>query len=280
MQPPIPYMMISPGHIQTLVNAGLSSALVDYFFNQPSALIGVGANGKMVDARMVEKAHELYPRASIGLLLNSFGPNAATGAPGIQQLLSSGSVPPGISYIQYDPESGRRNGTPENEQAALGSGNTSYVAQAAALAHARGLRFVFTPSIDVGMARDERRYPTKYSTWLAQHRGAWAAIQGVDIYSIQSQQAEGTSIFQSFIVEALAQAHEAAPHAIVDVGIGINPNNPPTPIKAADIMSAYSISRTNCASGYWNNVEVGVGANVPVSEYVRFFEQLYSQLHG
>lgn len=270
--------MISPGHIQTLSNAGLSPTIVDYFFNQPKALIGIGANGALVTTSDVEQVRLRYPRASIGYFFNSFGRNAATGAPGIEQTLTSDSLPAGITYIQYDPEDGVRNGTPQNESAALEAGDTSYVAQAAALAHQHGLLFIFTPSVDVGMTASESAYPMKYTTWLKQDRGAWAAIPGVDLYSIQSQQAEGTPIFTSFVPAALAQAQLAALLTPIDIGIGINPNNPPTAITTAEIISAFRIGQTNGAAGYWNNVETGAGANVPAAVYVKFFQQLYADL--
>lgn len=276
----VPYEMISSGHLHSLILAGLSPGIADYFFNTPNTLLNMGANGKTLTSVQVARVHQAYPLASIGYLLNSVGPNTLTGAPGIHGLLSGGPLPGGLSYIQYDPE-GPGNGTPAAETAALEAGNTSYVKQAAAaLAQAHGLKFVFTPSVDAGMTSREGAYPTKYATWLAQDRGAWAAIPGVSVYSIQSQQAEGTPTFATFVPAALAQAHAAAPKTPVDIGIGINPSNPPTVITAADIMNSYLLGQSDGAAGYWYNVEIGVGANVPTSVYVTFFQQLYTQLHG
>lgn len=271
--------MISPAHLRALVSAGLPQAIASYFFNAQGAMFNVGANGKSVTAAQIAAVHRTYPEARVGWLFNSFGPNTLTGKPGIQEVLSTASVPAGVSYIQYDPE-GPANGTPTVETAALEKDDTSYVARAAGLAEARRLLFFFTPSVEAGMAAQERGFPAKYSTWLAQHRGAWAAIPGVDMYSIQSQQAEGTPVFGSFVPAALAQAHAAAPHTPIDIGIGINPSNPPTAITVADLMGAYNLGRQHGAAGFWDNVEIGVGARVPPSVYVQFFQQLYAQLHG
>ena len=140
--------------------------------------------------------------------------------------------------MSYDPE-GPANGTPPDETAALEAGNTKFIQQAAALVHAHGLKFFLIGSIDAGMVSHERKFPTKYDTWLAQHRGAWAAIPGVDLYSIQSQQAEGTPSFAPFVTAAVKQARTAAPNTPIDIGIGINPHNPPTVITAAMIREAY-----------------------------------------
>jgi hypothetical protein len=271
--------MISPAHLRALVAAGLPPSVARYFFDTPQALFNLGANGKSVTSSDVTHVHRLYPRAQVGWLFNSFAANTLTGAPGIKEVLSASSIPSGISYVQYDPE-GPGNGTPAAETIALERGDTTFVAEAAALAKSHGLEFFFTPSVDAGMTPEERAYPAKYSTWLAQHRGKWSAIPGVDMYSIQSQQAEGTPVFTSFVPAALAQAHAAAPHTPVDIGIGINPSNPPTPTTLADLMEAYSLARHDGAAGYWNNVEIGVGAKAPPSVYVDFFEQLYAQLNG
>lgn len=274
-----PLEMISPSHLAALVSAGLPSTVAQYFFNSPNALFNLGANGKTVTSTQVASVHKTYPYAQAGWLFNSYGTNTLTGNPGIEGALSAGLVPAGISYIQYDPE-GSGNGTPTAETTALENGDTSYVQAAAQLAHAHGFKFFFTPSVDAGMTGSQGDYPTKYTTWLDQQRGAWAGIPGVDMYSIQSQQAEGTSVFNSFVPAALTQAHSAAPTTPVDIGIGINPSNPPTVITTADIESAYLLGQQYGAAGDWNNVELGVGANVPASVYVDFFDWLYTQLHG
>ncbi len=270
-----PYEMISPQHLGWLLSAGLSPAVANYFFDNPHAMLNMGANGQTLDQSQVARVQRAWPHATIGWVFDSFGPNTLTGNPGIQTAV----IPAGVSYIQYDPE-GPANGTPTAESSALARGDTSYVRAAAAVAHAHGLRFAFTPSIDSGMTGIQSTYSLKYSTWLSEDRGAWAAIPGVDLYSIQTQQAEGTSTFDSFTAAAISQARAAAPTTPIDVGLGINPSNPPTPITTADIMAGYTAAAADGAAGYWHNVEVGVGANVPPSVYVAFFNQLYAQLNG
>ena len=161
-----------------------------------------------------------------------------------------------------------RNATPSKRV------NLSDVTQAASLVHARGLKFLFTPSVDVGMSGSQAKpYPNKYSTYLSQRRGAWAATPGIDVFAIQSQQAEGTPLYGSFVASALAQAHAAAPSVPVLVGLGINPHDPPTAISTPMLVSAFELAQADGASGYWQNVETG-NANVPPSVYSAFFDQL------
>jgi len=269
------YQMISPGHLQDLIDAGLPEEEVEYYFDQPTALLNMGANGKGLTSEQVARVHKAYPHASIGLLLNSFGTNTLTGAPGLEAVLTKGPLPQGMTYIQYDPE-GPHNGTPPAETAALEAGDTSYAVKAATLAHAHGLKFIFTPSIDAGMTKAESHYPEKYRSWLKQGRGAWAAVPGVDIYSIQSQQSEGTTVFAEFVKAAVEQARRAAPHTAVDIGIGINPHSPPTVIATGDLIDAYAAGQAAGVDGYWHNVEVGVNADQPVTVYVEYFKQIYA----
>ena len=118
-------------------------------------------------------------------------------------------------------------------------------------------------------------FPTKYTTWINQDRGAWAAA-GEDYYSIQSQQAEGTPAFASFVSQAIAESNWAAPQVPIGIGIGINPHNPPTAITTPILMDAYNTGVQDGAAGFWHNVELGVNANVPASVYVDFLTQLYA----
>lgn len=267
-----PIWLISPGHLAALEQGGMSSSLATTLFNNPNTYFNFGANGAQVTESQISAQHAKFPLATMNYLFNSFGPNAKTGAAGIQGALPQG-IPAGIGSIQYDPE-GPANGTPIAEQQALEAGNLTYVTQAAALAHAHGLKFIFSPSIDVGMTKGEGGYPAKYATYLAQHRGAWAGVAGINIFCIQSQQAEGTPLFTSFVNSAVAQARAAAPTVAIVIGIGINPSTPATPITSQDLLAGQAVGRAANVAGYWNNVETNVGANVPASVYVTFFQDL------
>lgn len=281
--------MLSLGHIKTLLSGGLSPAQATSLFDNPHTFIDSGANGGSVSQTVtaIATSHADYPDATENWLFNSFGNNYLTGAPGIEGVFGPGGVygpgkalPPYLGSVSYDPEGQKSNGTPDAECAALEAGDTSYVAQAAAIVHARGLKFLFTPSVDVGMSSAESRpWNQKYSTYLAQHRGAWAAVPGVDLFAIQSQQAEGTPTFDSFVASALAEAKAAAPEVPDIVGLGINPHTPPTAITTADIVSAFDAARADGAAGYWHNVESG-NAGVPPSVYVGFLEQLLTDYPG
>jgi hypothetical protein len=275
------YQMLSPGHLKDLQKAGLTAAETQYFFNTRKTIFNMGSNGKGLTSAEVARTHALYPNACMNFNLNSFGPSTLTGAPGIKDVFAANSsiIPEGLNSVSYDPE-GPANGTPAAETQALEAGNPAFIKQAAALAHAHGLKFFLIGSVDAGMASHEKKFPKKYETWLAQHRGAWAGVPGVDLYSIQSQQAEGTPTFVPFVRAAVAQAKAAAPNTPIDIGIGINPHNPPTVITAAMIRAAYDCGVTAGVAGFWHNVEHDVNANVPLTVYVEFFHKLYKDETG
>ena len=267
-----------------LSTGALPLAVANFFFDRPQAFITSGANGKSVAYAVshVARSHRRYPLASQTWLFNSYGNNYLTNQPGIRGVFGPGGLygpgrpnPPGLSVVQYDPEGQASNGTPQAECDALNAGNLGYVRASIALVHAKGLLFLLSPSVDVGMQGPAVSYPTKYATWIRQDRGAWAAA-GEDLYSIQSQQAEGTPIFASFVAQAIAQSKWAAPQVPVGIGIGINPSNPPTVITTSILMHALNTGVQDGAAGFWNNVELGVNANVPASVYVDFFTQLYA----
>jgi hypothetical protein len=261
------YWMFSLGHLKTLEAAGMSPTVAKSFADTPNSIFNLTV-GHQTTAK-VATIHAAYPLAQVDALFNSEADIAAA--------FAARTIPPGLQAIAYDPEGIAA--TPLAEQAALGAGDTSYVSRAIALAHSHGLKLYFIPSVDVGMTGGQGSYPTKYTTWLSEHRGRWAAL-GEDLYSIQSQQAEGTPTFAGFVPTALAQAHAAAPGVPIDIGIGINPHNPPTCITTQEIIQAYDIGRVNGAAGYWNNVETGVNCNVPTSVYVAFFKDLYLLASG
>jgi len=278
------YQIIGASRADSLVAGGLSQTVANYYFNQPKAFMTNGANGHSPHFTVahIAEAHARYPLASQTWLFNSYGSNYLTKQPGILGVFGHGGIygpgranPRGLSMVQYDPEGQASNGTPRAECGALEKGNLSYVKAAIALVHAKGLRLLLTPSIDVGMVGNEGGFPNKYATWLKQHRGLWSAA-GEDYYSIQSQQAEGTPYFRSFVQQAIAQSRAAAPLVPVGIGIGINPHSPPTVITTSILVGAYHTGIVNNAAGFWHNVEIGVNANVPVSVYVNFLNHEYA----
>ena len=276
------YQIIGIAKLNALVAGGLPQATADYFFNIPKAYIAVGANGDPASLALSDaaKVHAGYPNATGTWLFNSYGPNWLTKNPGILGTFGPGGVygpgmpnPANVSAVMYDPEGQTSNGTPQAECDALEAGDLSTLKAAIALVHAKGLKFLFTPSADVGMRGSQNGYPNKYYTWLVQDRGAWAAA-GEDYYSIQSQQAEGTPLFVPFLKAAMVQVAAAAPHEVTFIGIGINPHNPPTVITPQILRIAYNAGRAFGAGGFWQNVQRNTGANVPVSVYVQFLEGL------
>ena len=281
--PAVPtYQIIGAAKLNALVAGGLPQATANYLFNIPKAFIAVGANGDPASLALSDaaKVRAGYPNATGTWLFNSYGPNWLTKNPGILGTFGPGGAygpgkpnPANLAAVMYDPEGQASNGTPQAECDALEAGNLGTLKAAIALVHAKGLKFLFTPSADVGMLGSEGGFPNKYITWLRQNRGAWAAA-GEDYYSIQSQQAEGTSIFVPFIQFAMALAHAAAPNVVTFIGIGINPHVPPTVITTRILRDAYRTGLAFGAGGFWQNVQRHTGANVSVSVYVHFLERL------
>ena len=257
------YWMWSPGHLKKLITAGMSRAEADFFANSRTTIFNLTVGHQ--DAAHVAAVKSSYPNATIDVLFNSEAALATA--------LATNSLPAGVTAVAYDPESIPE--TPAAEQSALGSGDTHFVTDAIHLAHSHGYKLFFVPSTDVGMTGSQAGFPNKYTTWLSEDRGTWANL-GEDLYSIQSQQAEGTSVFGSFVPAAVAQVRKSNGAIPVDVGIGINMHSPPTCITTQNLLDAYNVSIAAGATGFWNNVESGVNCNVPVSVYVQFFDDLYS----
>jgi hypothetical protein len=255
------YWMWSPGHLKTLIAAGLTSAEAQAFADTPTSIFNLTVGHQ--DAAHVASIEARYPNAQIDALFNSEAD--------IAKALATNTLPKGLTAIAYDPE--RTPSTPAPEQSALGSGDTHYVTSAISLAHSHHLKLYFVPSVDVGMAGNQGGFPNKYATWLSQRRGYWARL-GEDLYSIQSQQSEGTPTFAGFVPRAVSQAKAAAPNIPVDVGIGINPHNPPTCVTTQNILNAYNVGLSADANGFWNNVEMG-NCHVSATVYVQFFNNLY-----
>lgn len=212
--------------------AGLSTSLIDYFFNNRGTYLILHPREGKFDAQL--------PLATKVDRFTSFSD--------MQQAFSTNAIPAGVGAVMYDNEAWSF--TPANEKASP----VQFATQAEALVHAHGLKFIFAPATNLatlGLARAASS--DKYQRFIDAGLPAGSAKVS-DIYDIQSQQAEATPEFQTFVLAAVAQARAANPHATVLIGIGPNPSG--RAVTAQDILDAYQATHS-LVDGYWLNMPAG-----------------------
>jgi hypothetical protein len=226
--------------VRLLQQAGLPSALVGYFFDNPNTFL--------IDTNDSQIAAEL-PNAIRVARFTSFA--------AMQQAFSSGMVPATARAIMYDCEAWSF--TPSNEQAQP----VAYAARAQALAHQHNMTFIFTPAVNlanVGSAAS-RSTPgggSKYQSFVAQNLAGQSASVS-DVLELQAQQAEATPDFLPFVTSSVNQARTANPAAVVLVGLSTNPVG--RLVTSQDLLGALSSTRS-LVDGYWLNIPQG-GSQCP-----------------
>lgn len=225
-----PSWIVADWAIADMEKAGLSQSLVTYFFDNPETYLILHPGDERIDAAI--------PRAVRLERFTSF----AT----MQSAFADGQVMPGISAVMYDNEAWSF--TPVDEKASP----IQFAARAEALAHQHGLRLVFTPAANLADLSPTATGGDKYANYLAQNLAAGARVS--DVFDIQSQQAEGTPQFATFVSQAAGQARAANPGAVVMAGIGPNPGG--RPVTAGQILDAVDSIRGE-VSGFWLNMPAG-----------------------
>jgi hypothetical protein len=225
-----PIWIVGSFQIPLFERAGLSSALVDYFFNTPQTLLIMTAESSAA-SRQLPAATRVERFTSYATMLQAF---------------DTGSVLPGVKGILYDNENWAL--TPENEKAAP----VQYAAQAEALAHQHGMFLVFSPAVNLARLAAGQT-GSKWTDFLTQGLAASGA-RVTDVLDIQAQQAQGTVEFTTFAQQAVAQARAANPSARIVVGIGPDPGGRYIP--ASDVLAAYQAARP-LVDGYWLNLPDG-----------------------
>jgi len=226
-----PSWIVADWAIADMNKAGLSSSLMTYFFDNPQTYLIVHSGETKVDAAL--------PGATRVQRFTNF--------PDLQAAISQGTLLSGVSAVMYDNEAWSF--TPPNEKA----NPVQYALQAEALAHQHNLKFVFTPAVNLAMLGPAANASQdKYANYLAQNMAAGSRAS--DVFDIQSQQAEGTPQFASFVHQAVAQARAANPRAILTAGIGPNPGG--RAVTAAQVLDALQSARAD-VSGFWLNLPAG-----------------------
>lgn len=212
--------------------AGLSTSLIDFFFNNRGTYLILHPREGKFDAQL-----------PLATKVDRFTSYAA-----MQQAFSTNAIPAGVGAVMYDNEAWSF--TPANEKASP----VQFAAQAEALVHAHGLKFIFTPATNLAtLGLASAASSDKYQRFVAAGLPGGSAKVS-DIYDIQSQQAEATPEFETFVRAAVAQARAANPHATVLIGIGPNPSG--RTVSAQDVLDAYQATHA-MVDGYWLNMPAG-----------------------
>ncbi len=161
-------------------------------------------------------------------------------------------TPTGISAILYDPESWQL--TPPAERLNL----PHYTAEAARLAHSRGLQLIVTPATDLVRTllppRPNRTFRDSVRD-LVRIKLAEQIAPATDIYEIQSQGAETEpELFVWYVTQEAAQVRAANPKAIVLARLSTNPHG--LQVEASVIFQEVLATR-RLVEGYWLNVPSG-----------------------
>ena len=163
-----------------------------------------------------------------------------------QTAIANQTITPGTKAILYDNE--KWSITPSNEQH-----NPVYFAEkAAALAHANGYKFIFTPAANLADVLAPGT-TDKYSTFLS------LAILGesspyVDAIDIQAQGAQGTPEYTTFVRQAVSQIRAASSTVTIFAGLSSEPQG--RAVTNAEILSDYDTTKSY-VNGYWMNIPVG-----------------------
>jgi len=226
-----PVWIVADWALADMKKAGLSPSLMTYFFDNPQTYLIVHSGEAKMDTAL--------PGATRVQRFTSF--------PALQAAISQGTLLPGVSAVMYDNEAWSF--TPPNEKA----NPVQYALQAETLAHQHNLKFVFTPAVNLAMLGPAANPSLdKYANYLAQDMAAGSRAS--DVFDIQSQQAEGTPQFASFVHQAVAQARAANPGAILTAGIGPNPGG--RAVTATQVLDALQSARAD-VSGFWLNLPAG-----------------------
>jgi hypothetical protein len=258
-----PSWIVADWAIADFEKAGMSVPLVEAYFDNPRTYLILHPGNSKIDQQL--------PKATWTDRFTSFV--------SMQQAFSAGSLPSGVKAVMYDNEAWTL--TPANEKSAP----VSYARQAQALAHTKGLQFIFTPATNLAGVLQPTQAAAKgsgkYTSFLSLNLPSQSA--GVsDVYDIQSQQAEGTGEFQTFVQQAAAQARRANSHVVVMAGIGPNPDGRYVP--ASTILSSYQ-SVASTVDGFWLNLPAGNGqcigcGQAEPSVAVQFLQMLEPSLEG
>ena len=240
-----PYWLVEDFTLALLERNGLPAATITKVFNSPRTLLIVRPRGGVPDS-LVPLATKVQSFASFATM---------------QAAIQGSTLEPGVKYVLYDNEDWPF--TPSNEQAAP----FTYAADALALAHAHGLRVIFTPAANLSpelspgytTSNQLGSGKSKFSGYLGLNMaGQGAAVS--DMVEVQGQQAEDEPGFTSFVRQAALQARTAAPsHPVL---LGITSAIPGSGAVSPSTLTGVVAATRSLVDGYWLNVP-GVSPQCP-----------------
>lgn len=186
--------------------------------------------------------------------------------------VTGGTLPPGTGAVLYDPEAWSL--TPASQQ----QDPARAAAQAAAVAHAHGLRLIVAPALNLTTVLDPAGAGPRWQRYLRLRLAATVGARA-DVVEVQAQSLErDTGSYADFVNAAAAQVRAVNPHATVLAGLSTNP--PGAPVTGAQLAAAVQATRSD-VDGYWLNVP-GRGPRCPTCNAPRpeVGQQLLQQLHA
>ncbi len=174
-------------------------------------------------------------------------------AAALESAVNAGQVPPGTWGVLYDPEAWGFTPVAEQRDPVLAA------TQAAAVAHANGLRLIVTPALNLTTVLQPGRTQPRWQQFLDLNlAGNLARV--ADVIELQAQSLERDSgTYAGFVKAAAAQAGAANP--VVTVLAGLSTNPPGAPVSSQHLTAAIRATRSMVA-GYWLNIP-GQGARCP-----------------
>jgi hypothetical protein len=170
----------------------------------------------------------------------------------LERAVTGGQLPAGTYGVLYDPETWSF--TPAAEQ----RDPVAAATQAAAVAHAHGLRLIVTPALNLASVLAPGAGPRWQAFLNLQLAGQLAKV--ADAIEFQAQSLErDTASYTAFVRAAAAQALAAHPGITVLAGLSTNP--PGAPVTVQHLTSAIQATRS-VVSGYWLNIP-GQGPRCP-----------------
>lgn len=166
-------------------------------------------------------------------------------AAGLTGAVRRGDVPAGSYGVLYDPEAWPY--TPPDEQ----RDPVAAAARAAQGAHARGLRLLVSPAVNLATVLAPGSRKPRWQRFLNLRLAARMAAVA-DIVDIQAQSLErDTASYTAFVRAAAAQARSAKPGVTVLAGLSTNP--PGEPVTSQHLADVIQATRA-LVDGYWLNI--------------------------
>jgi len=174
-------------------------------------------------------------------------------AAALEKAVTAGQLPAATYGVLYDPEAWSF--TPAAEQ----RDPVRAATQAAAVAHAHGLRFIVTPALNLVTVLNPGGQESRWRQFLRLDLVGRLALVA-DVVELQAQSLErDTGTYAAFVQAAAAQAASANPRISVLAGLSTNP--PGAPVDSRNLTDAIQATRS-VVDGYWLNIP-GQGPRCP-----------------